>query len=201
MTDLPESSADPISNPEGEIERLLAEARASIRDSLENVVKARDQVDSFEDRVILHRARRRAALDSLALTNRACKASGLDQSAMMLWSLKRLQQLVEEATKQIHATIVEAQPACELLTRAHEVLRVARLAEIEANSLRRDEKVLHVSDQPEDASSSRGRLAGARDQLIVEKEERERGLAWLDGHYDPRYDDRELLLRRARPWV
>ena len=176
------------------------------------VLAARSAVDAgrtalapFEEGARRARARRRAALDSLRLTEAAARSCGLVASPVMRLATARHADAARTATQELRDVIAEAQSTCASLDEAYEGLRAARAYHITA--LRLLAARLEAENDSASATAER-RLFAVSEAKRLEDAQAHDDRSWQaerewanGGHYDPHYDAREIAQRRARPWV
>lgn len=195
----------PASVQRAYLENAVKTAEELVRHALASLLNARADVEVFDQQVRRARARRSAAMDSMRLTEKAARACGLGTSASTRSSLASHLAAAEAAADEVRRIIFEARDACSALDSAHDDLRIVRAQQITvmqalANALEQ------APDRDRSVSPRRRELtraiATAEESLAREAAERQGDSEWLtDGHFDPRYDAREIALRRARPWV
>jgi hypothetical protein len=167
--------------------------------------QARTELEAFETRARDAWRRRNAASDSRVLTIRSARACGLFGTSSMAAAIRRCDNRIAAATIEIREIIESSRQTCALFEWVWEVYRKARAAEI---SVLQQRPPITVAE-PERRSITEERLAAVRTALeeslatqASEEKLRRVELALPDDeHYDPQYDDAELLKRRMRPWL
>lgn len=187
------------------LESQLRSMRERVKEARAALSQARIPLQDLENRARRARDRKRATLESMRVTLNAARACGLGGSASMRSTVARLRAKADEATTEVRELIQSAGTVCAAVDRAHDELRNLRVLEAEtllalahlteheqAEAADRDRRQREVLRELEELEETRRR----------EQAERERELGWIrDPHYDPQYDEWEILLRRARPWV
>jgi hypothetical protein len=175
---------------------------------------ARAALSLFETRVNFAWSKKKAALTSRALTHRNAAACGLAGSPVVAASLRRFDDRVEDATCEIRAIIQESQQVWHafaaawddrLSVRKHQIAVLEQLAPLEPDCSTALESTLTTSQTPTPDSQRPTlirQLSAAREQITHEEAQSKRELLLPDeAHYDPQYDEVEILQRRNRPWV
>jgi hypothetical protein len=106
---------------------------------------------------------------------------------------------------EIREIISSASDACTSLNVAHDNLRSARAKQASA-LLALADLLVRAQEANQGALSRRAEIAKQLEQtsdlrLREEADARSERLWVEDAHYDPRYDPREVAVRRSRPWV
>jgi hypothetical protein len=185
------------------------ESLAAVQRDLESartlLAEARAQMEDVEARAKDAWRRKNAAADSRRLTVRTAHACGLTNTATMLAAIRRCDDRVDTATNEIHEIIESSKETCSSFERAWEAYRNARAAEIHILRLRSATEVIEPErqiDHKERLMPAQVRLEHALESQRREEKLRRSELALPDEeHYDPQYDDVELLQRKMRPWV
>ncbi len=151
------------------------------------------------------RVARRATLDGIRTTTQAATRCGLIDTASTKLTLSRKTTYLETTTARLRALIASSAPACDAFESAWTEYRNAR---------REEGKILlaismYEAEDREDQrriaqSKERARAELHELESLKQREEREYRselTSESDGHFDPRYDEQELFLRKIRPWV
>lgn len=208
-----------------DLEAQLVSIRDEVRAARSILAEARVPLELAEAEVKKCWARRKAALGSLESSKRAARSCGLDKTASAKLSSERFQRRVDEVGAEIKKIVHASREICKnfetawalyLAAQNTETGLLAAIAEFQIRAWEGGPPGSRVEDGGlrEPISSMtlepiRGRQAKARAELRELQADRakdevlrlkELGLN-DDGHYDPDYDEHELLLRRIRPWV
>jgi len=194
------------------LEPSLSSEESQLTAAREHVAVTREALDECRTRLsgvdqLLRRLwqKRKAALGSFEATERAQHNSGMTGRPLAKLSLARIEARATEALKEIHELVSSSESVCNDLYSAWETYISAR--KVEAQSL----ESIAAAQAPAVSEETRyaNRRREARAELIAlervrknEETERRKDFALdNDGHFDPNYDERELLVRRMRPWV
>lgn len=205
------------------LEARLEASRSEVVAAREILAVARSKLNAIEDRAKRSWRRRNAALESLRITKRTALACGLERSRSTTVSVNRIQTSIDNEKEEVRIIVESANSICQEFYAAWGLVRVARKEEeaallaIIAESARHDsaaKSVLRdatvdsvVHDTAVDVVEQRRRDARRelkeleRTMELEEKQRRKDFAGESDGHFDPDYDDWEILLRRVRPWV
>jgi hypothetical protein len=188
-----------------EQDELLSGARAGVDEARLVLVKARGRLEVIEQNVRRCWRSRKAALGSLKSTIAAQRNCGSTGNAVARLSLARIQGRADNATSEIHALVDSAGETCREFHCAWNGYLSARNTE---------RKVLEtiavaIAARPSEEAITARRRSEARAELerlepVRRKEEEARRADFgveSGRHFDPNYDERELMLRRIRPWV
>ena len=183
------------------LEAQLVCAKAAAHSARDRVREASLALDAYDSRVGRLRAKRKAAEESILITLRATRASGLP-AAVASAAVARNEVRKREATLAIRAIISDAASACAEFDAALHQYQACRalertilaelLTKIPAVPQREPRRDLIKQQLAEhDARTEREKLALRN---VAEP-------AYGDEHFDPQYDSWELLQRKRRPWV
>jgi hypothetical protein len=195
-----------------ELESQLQSARSELEAARQILNDARVPLDAAERDARAAWARKKSALASLNATRNAALACGLSKSASVLASEARFQARIQAASGEIRTIVSASHQVCDIFEWAWDSYLAARVREGEIlNSMIEcaaevRQAASEGSDTGEIESTQvhkmRLQLAQSLANKEREKQERRSDLSLPDeAHYDPQYDDREILERRMRPWV
>jgi hypothetical protein len=189
----------------GDLELSWQEARAIVAARRAVALQKRAALEVYDARLAATRRRRRAAEQSLVLTKRVTAACGLDRSAVTLGRLARFQRAIDECREEARCIIGAAEPLCAEFDVACSELREARVIErdaLQAILAARESVQLSVEREKQRTAQLRAEMTRLEGIRRLEEVTRARELKWeQDCHYDPNYDDWEILARRNRPWL
>jgi len=167
--------------------------------------QARAELDAVETRAREAWRRRNAASKSRDLTVQSARACGLLGTSSMVAAIRRWDHRIGAATMEIREIIESSKQTCALFEWVWEAYRNARAAEIR---ILQDRPPINVAERERHSSSEQSRTRVQADlKQSLESQASEEKLRRVelalpdDEHYDPQYDDAELLQRRMRPWV
>lgn len=205
------------------LESRLEASRSEVVAAREILVVARGKLNAIEDRAKRSWRRRNAAVESLNITKRTARACGLERSRSTTVSVNRIQTSIDHEKEEVRVIVESANSICQEFYAAWGLVRVARKEEeasllaIIAESASRDTAAKRVlPSAPADSvvrdtavdiveqrrRNARSELKELERTMDLEEKERQKDFAGeSDGHFDPDYDDWEILLRRVRPWV
>lgn len=182
-------------------------------------------LDNIDERARkLHRARK-AIVESRLISVAAARAAGLAAALCTSASQDRFRRQEAAALDDLHKLLHVACPICDQFESALDDLREARAMECEALEalLKAQDAILSTSRA--EAVAAMGARLGSRvssasrryseieveltrvkEATVSEQKERKRVVnrecTWLENDtFDPKYDEYEIALRRARPWV
>jgi len=205
MTVSPEGASATNDTVAKEQDELLGAARAGVDEARLVLVEARRRLEGVEQKVRRCWQARKAALGSLKATIAAQRNCGSEGNAVARLSLARIQARADSATNEIHALIDSAAEICREFYSAWNAYGSARNAEhviLEAIATAIASKPSQEGLVARRRSEARAELERLDPVRREEEEARRKDFAvGGDEHFDPSYDDRELMLRRIRPWV
>lgn len=187
-----------------ELEEELGSVRANLESARTLLEEARIPLEAAEQQAKSAWTRRKAALASLAATAKAAQACGLGGSRSTLLAVSRLRERADREAATIRKVIESSHQTCEVFESAWAAYAAGRAEElIVLTSIA--EAQISADSPPEEIERKRLVVREfAEIKRIVRNEETQRkqdlGLP-DDPHYDPQYDDRELLERRNRRWL
>jgi hypothetical protein len=187
------------------LEAAIGGANALVGSAQAELRMAKKSLEVFELRVNVLRGRRRAAIESMRLTERVARRCGLANSLSTRSSIAQYASQAHSALMEIREIISSASDACTALSVAHDNLRSARAKQ--ASALRALADALARAQEVNRRAPSRRteiakQLEQTSDLRLREEADARTELLWMeDAHYDPRYDAREVAVRRSRPWV
>ena len=186
-----------------DLEVRLEQARAELEAAREILNDARLALDKVEGRARDTWLKKKAALHSRAVTLACAAACGLKASPSTLAAAARFQARADAATAEIRAIIDSSRHVCDLFESAWNSYAVARSKEIDTLQLISDLSVeIALPINSVKVHKLMQDLIVAQESKAKENVQRRRELSLPDeSHYDPQYDERELLERRMRPWV
>lgn len=198
-------STDPVVQLRTELDSRLLAARESLDAARRILLPLRHSLRVVDERARSVRAKWRNAEQARRVSMQAAVASGRGSSKSTRLMMNSAQERIDEVRNELGLVIDGAGPLCDELDRAWASYMKARDEEhdildqlVELQSAQRHATITDALAK-EEPSVERARIAATRQ---MEREERDSELAWSDrGHFDPHYDEQELLLRRLRPWV
>lgn len=192
------------------LESRLAASRNEVVAAREILAVARAGLEAVEDTAKRSWRRRKAAQDSLRITENTALACGLSRSLSTKLAVSRFKDRIDTEIQEFRVIVESANAVCQEFYAAWELVRAARREEaialgaiIEANVIR-DASVPRVEQRrvEQRRQEARGELKELERTRDIEDKERRKDFAVdSDGHFDPDYDDWEIELRKNRPWL
>jgi hypothetical protein len=195
-----------------DLELRLENARADLEAARQILNDSRLPVDEAENRAHAAWQKKKSAIESLVATRNAANACGLGRSIAVSLAETRIQTRIAAASREIRSIIQSSKQVCAIFEWAWNTYLAARALEVQVlGEMEVQATKVTTTDDTHSVGSGVMTRHGVpipqqlREAMSREQEEllqRKRELVLPDdAHYDPQYDDVELLQRRRRPWV
>lgn len=188
-----------------QLESELDTVRNNVRDARITLDEARIPLQKAEKELKTSWTRRKARQGSLYATQRAARACGLERSPSTALSVGRIQTQIDAATEEIHRIIDSSADICKNFDAAWALYSSSRLEEkrvvelISVIGIERAQEEPLMRRRREQARTELSELE--RTDKADEIQKRKDFSVDSDGHFDPNYDEREILIRKMRPWL
>ena len=190
------------------LQEALAAARAEVAVARQILDDSRTPLYQLELAVKRCRTKKKARIDSLKATESAARAAGIGKASAVVVARKKKE--IEEVIVEIRDMIAGAGPMCDAVDTAWDLYLAARdaerralesLATVETHQREEQKKVAELKKKAKQELTELSTVLVEEKKQKAQETARENFAAEGDEHYDPRYDEREILLRRRRPWV